>query len=130
MSALAGYAGLAGFAWLTLFQLMLAAGLPLGRLAWGGAHRVLPGGLRLASFGSAVVAALGAVAVSQAASLGPAILPATVLRPLLAALAVIFALSFVANLFGARGAERLHGVPAAALLAVSAGLLAWSPATA
>jgi hypothetical protein len=27
---------LAGFVWLTLFQVLLALGFPLGRLAWGG----------------------------------------------------------------------------------------------
>jgi hypothetical protein len=31
------------------FQLLLAAGLPMGHYAWGGAHRVLPRSLRIAS---------------------------------------------------------------------------------
>jgi hypothetical protein len=45
---------------LVLFQLALAAGMPLARAAWGGEHRVLPSRLRL---GSAVaVPILGAAA--------------------------------------------------------------------
>jgi len=34
---------------LTLFQVALAAGKPIGRLAWGGQHRVLPMRLRVGS---------------------------------------------------------------------------------
>ena len=124
MIALAGYAGLAGFVWLTLFQFGLAAGLPIGHLAWGGKNRVLPGPLRVASLASAALAALGAVAVAQAAGFGPTVFPASALRWLLAALALIFTLSVAANLFGARGAERAHGVPLALLLAVSSGVFA------
>ena len=43
------------------FQLLLAAGVPLGRAAWGGAHRQLPGRLRVAS---AIAVALWVVAAS------------------------------------------------------------------
>ncbi len=126
MTTLAGYAGLAGFVWLTLFQLGLAAGLPLGRLAWGGTHRVLPGRLRAASLASAAMSALGALALAQAMGLGPALVPPGVLRPVLFALAGLFALSTFANLFGARGAERLHGVPLAFLLSVVSGHAGWT----
>ncbi|WP_101845504.1 hypothetical protein [Zhihengliuella sp. ISTPL4] len=34
---------------LTLFQIALICGAPWGRLAWGGAHRVLPARLRVGS---------------------------------------------------------------------------------
>lgn len=34
---------------LICFQLLLAVGLPMGHYAWGGAHRVLPRSLRIAS---------------------------------------------------------------------------------
>lgn len=44
--ALAATAILLGLA---VFQAQLAAGRPLGRFAWGGAHEVLPPGLRVAS---------------------------------------------------------------------------------
>lgn len=124
MTQIAGYAAIAGFAWLALFQIALAFGLPFGRLAWGGAHRVLPGRLRAASFASAAVALVGLAVVAQAAGRGPELVPLAVLGPLLWALTALLALSVLANLLGARGLERLHGVPLALVLAVSCGALA------
>jgi hypothetical protein len=46
---------------LTVFQLALAAGAPLGRFAWGGQHRVLPVRLRVGSAVSVGIYALIAV---------------------------------------------------------------------
>lgn len=43
---------------LALFQLALILGAPLGRFAWGGAHRVLPARLRIGSAVSILVYAL------------------------------------------------------------------------
>ena len=123
MDTIAGYAGGLAFAWLTLFQVMLAAGLPLGRLAWGGTQRVLPIGLRIASLMSAVVSGAAVLVVAQAAGFGPVLLPEAWVAPALLALAVLFTLSLLANLFGARGLERLHGVPLAALCVGSSLLL-------
>ena len=34
---------------LSVFQLLLVMGLPIGKMAWGGAHEVLPRNLRIAS---------------------------------------------------------------------------------
>ena len=55
--AAVGFLGIAGF------QLALALGAPLGHAAWGGAHRVLPHRLRLASAIAAVVWVTGALIV-------------------------------------------------------------------
>src|SRR5829696_1986449 len=52
---------------LAVFQLLLAAGLPYGRFAWGGRHDVLPRGLRIGSAVSVVVYAVIAAVVLQAA---------------------------------------------------------------
>jgi hypothetical protein len=43
---------------LAVFQFALALGAPLGRFAWGGAHRVLPPKLRIGSLVSIVIYAL------------------------------------------------------------------------
>jgi len=43
---------------LAIFQLALVFGAPLGRFAWGGAHRVLPTRLRIGSAVSIVIYAL------------------------------------------------------------------------
>jgi hypothetical protein len=57
---------------LGVFQLALIAGAPLGRLAWGGQHEVLPPKLRL---GSAVSIALygffAYIALARAGLVGP-----------------------------------------------------------
>jgi hypothetical protein len=47
--------GAIGVAGMMIFQILLAAGLPLGHAAFGGEHRVLPAKMRLASAASAVV---------------------------------------------------------------------------
>jgi hypothetical protein len=52
---------------LAVFQLLLAAGRPLGRFAWGGQHEVLPTRLRVGSAISVVLYALIAALVLQAA---------------------------------------------------------------
>lgn len=124
MIALAGYAGLAGFLWLALFQALLAAGLPLGHMAWGGADRRLPRARRLASLAVVPLALIGALVVAQAAGLGPDLLPRVVIRPALGAFAVLFALSLLGNAASKSRAEAAHGVPLALGLALATGTLA------
>ena len=46
---------------LSVFQLALAFGAPLGHFAWGGQHRVLPSRLRIGSLVSIVIYAVIAV---------------------------------------------------------------------
>jgi hypothetical protein len=41
--------------WLSIFQLALALGAPIGRFAWGGQHAVLPTKLRISSLISIVL---------------------------------------------------------------------------
>lgn len=52
---------------LAVFQLLLIAGKPLGRFAWGGQHVVLPARLRVGSAVAVVLYALFAVLMLQAA---------------------------------------------------------------
>jgi hypothetical protein len=52
-----------GFLGIAAFQVALALGAPLGHAAWGGAHRVLPHRLRVASAIAAVVWVAGALIV-------------------------------------------------------------------
>ena len=54
---------------LAVFQLALALGAPLGRFAWGGAHRVLPARLRIGSLVSIVIYAVIAVLALDRAGL-------------------------------------------------------------
>jgi hypothetical protein len=45
---------------IAIFQVLLAIGLPFGRAAWGGTHRVLPPRLRIASVFSSLLLGLAA----------------------------------------------------------------------
>ncbi|WP_306047238.1 hypothetical protein [Nioella sp. MMSF_3534] len=126
MATAAVVIGLVAFGWLTLFQIALAAGAPIGHLAWGGAARVLPTGLRVASGVSVLLALLGLLTVSEAGGVIAPVLPEGWLRPSLWGLSGLFGLSVLTNLFGARGAERLHGVPLALFCAGSCLALALS----
>ena len=51
------------------FQLLLALGLPLGKFAWGGKHRTLPIGLRIASLVSAGILVVMSLIVLERAGL-------------------------------------------------------------
>lgn len=126
MSQVAGLVGAAAFAWLCLFQVLLALGMPMGAMAWGGSHRVLPRSLRVASLFSALLAGLGLVTVAQASGLVEGVLPHVVLGPLLFALTALFALSFVGNVASQSRLERLHGVPLTLVLATCCVVLALS----
>ncbi len=64
MVALMGVALLGGLA---VFQVLLIAGKPLGRFAWGGQHVVLPTRLRIGSAVAVALYALFAVLMLQAA---------------------------------------------------------------
>jgi hypothetical protein len=52
---------------LAFFQIALASGAPLGNFAWGGAHRVLPKPLRIASAVATLIYAATALVMLEAA---------------------------------------------------------------
>ena len=111
MTLIATWAGLAAIGWLSLFQLLLVLGLPLGHMAWGGAHSVLSTPRRIASLVSAGLVALFAVALGQAGGVLPAWFPAWLFPGILWAGLALFALSLLGNAVSQSPAERLHGVP-------------------
>ncbi len=120
MAGLAEWAGLAGSVWLAVFQVALAAGAPLGHLAWGGAEAgTLSRGRRVASLCSAVLGAAMVLAFGQVLGFW-SILPVTWLSPFFFGVAGLFALSTLGNLASKSTAERLHGAPLAAILTLSA----------
>jgi hypothetical protein len=103
---------------LVCFQLLLAAGLPLGRAAWGGGHRVLPSTLRLSSLVAAVILAAAAWAVlARADRVGPGS-DSTFVRIAVWVLGAYFALNTVMNILSQSPAERWLMAPVAAVLAV------------
>lgn len=108
---------------LAALQALVAAGLPYGRLVWGGAHRVLPRRLRIGSAISVLVyAGFAALLLSRAGVLPGGDSGVVVVLSWL--LFAYFALGTVVNALSRSRAERLVMTPSCALLAVAALVIA------
>lgn len=118
MTAIALVIALALLAALAVLQLLVASGLPYGRFVWGGTHRVLPHGLRVASAASVLVyAGLAALLLSRAG-----VLPAgdsTAVIVLTWVVFAFFAASVALNAISRSPAERWTMAPTSLLLAAA-----------
>ncbi|MGH2673952.1 MAG: hypothetical protein ACRDKA_12140 [Actinomycetota bacterium] len=106
-----------GFVLLAGFHVFLAAGVPWGRAAWGGAHDGLPSGLRTASGVAAVVMILSALIVLGRAGSWGSMIPFGVFRWGTWALVGGLALSALGNLASSSTWERFLMGPVALVLA-------------
>ena len=95
---------------LTVFQVALVAGAPLGHLAWGGQHRVLPTAYRVGSAVSVVVYALIAWLVWRAVDQPD--------DPWIWVVTGYFGLGVLMNAASRSRAERMVMTPVALLLAL------------
>ena len=110
---------------LAVLQICVAAGAPWGRLVWGGAHRVLPRRLRIASAASVLLyAGFAAVLLSRAGLLpgGDSLL----LRILTWVLFAYFAVGIVTNAVSRSRVERLTMTPVCVVLAAATLVIALS----
>jgi hypothetical protein len=102
---------------LTLFQLALILGAPLGEFAWGGADRVLPPAKRTGSAVSILVYALiGWIMIARAAQV-PAPVPETAVVIAAWIVTAYFSLGILMNAVSRSRKERFTMTPVAALLA-------------
>lgn len=109
---------------LAVFQLMLAAGLPFGRFAWGGQHIVLPRQLRVGSALSIVAYAIFAFIALERADITnafPARLVAVIAMWVIAGFLI---LSVLPNLASKSAPEKQVMVPVSLALAILATLIA------
>jgi hypothetical protein len=110
---------------LALFQIALAAGAPLGHLAWGGMHRVLPRGLRIGSAVSVllygIIAWIIAAAVAGVDRFGDYLPPENWAIWVLTA---YFGVGVIANLASRSRPERFVMTPVAAVLCASCSVIA------
>jgi hypothetical protein len=113
-----------GFALLVGFQVGLALGAPWGRAAWGGAHRRLPTGLRIASAFAAVVWVVAALVVLARGGYDWSPVPAGVARWGVWVLFGMLALGTLLNLASRSRLERNVQTPFAAILAILSLLVA------
>ena len=108
---------------LTVFQIALIAGAPIGRFAWGGQHQVLPVNLRLASVTSIVLyLAFGAVILDNAGVI--AMMPDTFSQPGAWILTAYFAVGIGLNALSRSKPERSVMTPLAAALALTCAVVA------
>ncbi|MBQ1499769.1 MAG: hypothetical protein IIZ38_15785 [Sphingomonas sp.] len=113
---------------LAAFQLGLIAGLPLGRFAWGGQHRILPPRLRFGSGIAILIYAVLALIILDRAGL-VAILPDAWSRGLAWATALYLAFGLALNLISRSREERRLMAPVATLLLCCALVVAMAPIT-
>ena len=106
------------------FQLALVLGAPLGHLAWGGRHRVLPTSLRMGSLVSIVIYALIAGVVLARAGLISIDLPEAAVGAVAWAVMAYFFLGIWLNLGSRSKPERVVMSPAAALLCALSAVVA------
>lgn len=102
---------------LTIFQILLIAGLPLGRFAWGGQNEVLPTRLRIGSAVSIVLYALFALIVLEAAGLTSLIQSETFVTVAMWVLTGYFALGVLMNGISRSKPERNLMTPVSVVLA-------------
>mgnify|MGYP006297232929 CR=1 FL=1 len=110
---------------LAFFQLLLAAGAPFGRMAWGGRQPpVLPPPLRVVSSFGAFILATFLIAVLARAGIVRGFLPAEVVGPVTWGIAGMLGLAAVAKLTSRGRAERLVMAPLTAVASVATALVA------
>jgi hypothetical protein len=108
---------------LTVLQVLLVAGAPLGRFAWGGQHAVLPPQLRIGSAVAIVLYVVFAVLVLQGAEVLD-VLPEGLVDVALWVLTGYLALGTAVNAASRSRSERAVMTPVTAVLAVACLVLA------
>ena len=108
---------------LALFQLALALGAPLGRFAWGGAHRVLPVRMRVGSLLAIVIyTVIALLALDRAGLVDLVPEPVAVVGTWVAF--AYFLIGIPLNAISRSRAERLTMTPLVAVLALLSLLVA------
>jgi hypothetical protein len=102
---------------LAVFQGALITGAPLGHLAWGGEHRVLPAKLRIGSAVSIALYALFAYTALAKADLVPALVNEGFTSAAIWVLTAYFVLGVLMNGISRSKAERLVMTPTTLVLA-------------
>lgn len=108
------------------FQLLLAAGLPLGRGAWGGQFTVLPRKLRFSSLAAAGILALAAWIVLTRAGLIVAGDVSIIIRVATWVFVGFFVLNTLGNIVSKSQVERKVMTPVTLILAACFALVALS----
>lgn len=115
------------FALMAVFQLLLALGVPWGRLAWGGEYHSLPIKFRFASFFSTLLFAFGITAVLDRAHIMDLYDRPDIIAIVVWVYAGLFAFSTIGNFFSRSIWEKRVMTPAAIILVLSCIAVALGP---
>ena len=102
---------------LALFQIALVFGVPIGRFAWGGAHRVLPTKLRVGSIVAVLLYAVFALFILDKAQLVN-VLPDAITAVGTWGMTAYFTLGIAMNAISRSKPERFVMTPVALILAL------------
>lgn len=111
---------------LTLFQIALIAGAPLGRYAWGGTHTVLPLNLRIGSLVSILLYGLFSIIVLSKAELISFLSHSAIINVGIWVLAAYFFAGIFLNAISRSKPERNLMTPLVLVLAIATTLVALS----
>ena len=107
-----------GFSGLTIFQLLLALGFPLGEVAWGGKYRILPVTLRIASFFSALVFVFVSISVLEKVGMINVFNNQTFVKWVVWIFTAFLGLNTLSNFFGGSRLEKRYMTPVSLVLAL------------
>jgi len=113
---------------LTIMQILLLTGVPVGHYAWGGKERVLPKRMRVAAVIAIVLYAVFAALLASRAG----VLPAGDTPPVVIATWILFAdsaFSIIANLASKSRSERAVQTPVSVALTLGILVIATAPAS-
>lgn len=103
---------------LSVFQIALALGAPLGQFAWGGQHKVLPKKLRIGSVIAVAIYAIYAVFIASKSGIWQLIDDGLLLNIMLWVIAVHIGLSVVTNFISRSKPERYTMTPISVVLLI------------
>lgn len=103
---------------LTIFQIALICGAPLGNYAWGGQHKVLPTNFRVSSLGSVFLYVLFAAVIASKAGLVSGLISEFTVNFSMYVLAAYFTLGIILNGISKSKKERTVMTPVVLVLAV------------
>lgn len=109
---------------LAIFQVLLAFGVPLGRFAWGGQHRVLPMALRMGSVTSIAIYAMVAAVIAARADLISLNVSDSVIEVTTWVATGYFSLGTLLNLASRSKPERMVMTPLCAVMGILCGVVA------
>jgi hypothetical protein len=116
LAAAAGWTAAVGLGLLSAFQVALALGAPLGRMAWGGRSRRLPTPLRAASLVAAALLAVGVPCALELGGIAATLGRRGVAQGLVGVLTLVFVLGVFGNALSSSRTERRVMTPFALLL--------------